>query len=457
MSKNLVYYSVGGDDSYAELLKISILKLDLYNNEQDILIITDKEFYERNFKNYLRPNLFYHFTNNNSSNDTAFNRLKIFDANISSYENLMYMDTDVWANLNLTEIFKLCTDNKLYAVVEDYSFENHMRKPFNLGVYNEKDIIFFKKNDIHTFNSGLMMFKNSEKMKYHFEDVLNLKIIYPTGNQFGDQPYINHYFNRHNLVDTKVIVPFKNFYYIVDENFNEKINLNGKFCHFIGDTFNGESKLNKIKEYKNNVMYSHRDYLISDLNTLIPAGKGVEIGVFKGEFSKHILKNWGGTLYMVDVWAPLGDEYEDSSNHRGHIDAYQQTIENIKGFEDRGIMIRANSKVASDIFQDESLDFIFIDANHAYDFVVEDINLWFPKLKKGGMFSGHDYINMDWYNDPNFAPNKKDKYIYTPNLDGTPFYNGIFGVNPAVDEFCDKHGYTPNVTEEWFGTWWFIK
>jgi hypothetical protein len=64
---------------------------------------------------------------------------------------------------------------------------------------------------------------------------------------------------------------------------------------------------------------------------------------------------------------------------------------------------------------------------------------------------------MDWYNDPNFAPNGKDKYIYTSRLDGTPIYNGVFGVNPAVDEFCNKHGYTPNVTKEWFGTWWFIK
>jgi len=232
---------------------------------------------------------------------------------------------------------------------------------------------------------------------------------------------------------------------------------NEKFCHFIGNTFNGESKINKIKEYKNNVMYSHRDELIADLNNLITSGKGVEIGVFKGEFSKHILNNWGGTLYMVDVWRPLGDEYEDYSNHKGHVDAYQETMENIKGLENKGIMVRATSEIASDMFQDESLDFIFIDANHAYDFVVEDINLWFPKLKKGGMFSGHDYINMDWYNDSNFAPNGKDKYIYTSMIDGTPLYNGVFGVNPAVDEFCNKYGYTPNITKEWFGTWWFIK
>ena len=456
MSKNLVYYSVGGNDAYAELLKLSISKLDVYNINQDVLIITDKKFYERNFKEYVRPNVYYHMVENENPDDVAFNRLSIFDADISTYNNLMYMDADVWANLNLDQIFKSCIDDKLYAVVEDYSFKNHLRAPFSLGLYCEKDIDYFEKNKIHTFNSGLMVFNNTQKMKYYFDDVLNLRLSYPN-NQFTDQPYINHYFNRHHLVDTNIIVPFKNFYYIVDENFNDDINLNGKFCHFIGDTFNGDSKIKKIKEYKNNVMYNHRDDLISDLKNLIPSGKGVEIGVFKGEFSKHILNKWEGTLYMVDVWRPLGNEYEDDSNHKDHLDDYQETMENIKGFEDRGIMVRATSEVAVDMFQDESLDYIFIDANHAYDFVVEDINLWFPKLKKGGMFSGHDYINMDWYNDSNFAPNGKDKYIYTSRLDGTPIYNGVFGVNPAVDEFCDKNGYTPNITKEWFGTWWFIK
>jgi len=456
MSKNLVYYSVGGNKAYAELLKLSISKLDKYNINQDVLIITDKEFYEKNFKDYNRTNLSFYIIKNEKSDDIPFNRLKIFGADISSYENIIYMDADVWPNLNLDKTFKSCIDDKLYAVVEDYSFDNHLRAPFSLGLYSRKDVDYFKENKIHTFNSGLMMFKNTQKMKYHFEDVMELVKLHPKG-RFGDQPFINHYFNRHDLVNTDTIIPFKNFYYIVDENFNEEINLNGKFCHFIGSTFNGETKINKIKQYKNNVMYNHRDDLIKDLNNLIPSGKGVEIGVFKGEFSKNILNNWEGTLYMVDVWRPLGDEYEDASNHKDHVDAYQETMENIKGFEDKGIMVRATSEVAADMFQDETLDFIFIDANHAYDFVVEDINLWYPKLKKGGMFSGHDYINMDWYNDPNFAPNGKDKYIYTSMLDGTPIYNGVFGVNPAVDEFCDKHGYKPNVTKEWFGTWWFIK
>jgi hypothetical protein len=455
MRKNLVYYSVGIDDAYAELLKLSVSKIDRYNREQNILIITDRNFYLKNFKKYRRKNTVYHLIDNNSPNDVAFNRLRVFDADLGDYDNLLYMDSDVWANLDLKKIFEACTDNKLFAAVEDYSFNNHTREPFGLNTYNDKDISYFRSNNIHTFNSGLMMFKNSQKMKYHFEDILNLISLYP--GKFGDQPYINYYFNRHDLVDTNLIVPSKNFHYIVDENFHDNINLNGKFCHFIGHTFDGGKKIDKILKYKSNIMYDSRENLVADLNNLVPMGKGVEIGVFKGEFSKNVLQNWEGTLYMVDVWRPLGAEYEDASNHREHIDAFQETMENIKGMEDRGIMIRATSEIAAGMFDDESLDFIFIDANHAYDFVVEDINLWFPKLKKGGVFSGHDYINMNWYEDPNFASNGKDKYIYSTLPDGTLFYNGIFGVNVAVDEFCSKYGYTPNITKEWFGTWWFIK
>lgn len=216
-------------------------------------------------------------------------------------------------------------------------------------------------------------------------------------------------------------------------------------------------KLNTIMNNNKETKYEHRDDLIDNLTSLIGNGKGVEIGVFQGYFSKVILSKWGGTLYMVDVWRGLGDEYEDMSNHNNHSDAYLNTMKNVEGYEDRSVMIRATSKIASEIFEDESLDFVYIDANHAYDFVVEDIKLWFPKLKKGGVFAGHDYLDMDWYNDPNYCPNGKDKYIYTNTFQGTQYYNGIFGVNPAVDEFCKEHNYEVNVTKEWFGTWWFIK
>jgi hypothetical protein len=202
------------------------------------------------------------------------------------------------------------------------------------------------------------------------------------------------------------------------------------------------------------VLYKNidRTSLLKQIGNKFPNGKGVEIGTFKGEFSREILNNWNGTLYMVDVWRPLGDEYIDASNHKNHINAYAETMNNIKGLENRGIMIRGASTVSVDIFANESLDFVYIDANHAYDFVKEDIELWYPKVKKGGYVCGHDYIQFDWYTDPNFLENKKDKHIW-----GGDVYHGIFGVNPAVDEFCAQYNYDLCLTTEHFATWYVQK
>jgi hypothetical protein len=189
--------------------------------------------------------------------------------------------------------------------------------------------------------------------------------------------------------------------------------------------------------------------LIKKIGKEFPKGKGAEIGTFQGEFSKEILNVWNGTLFMIDVWDNIAEGYNDSSNQLYFdYNIYSEAIKNIKGLEDRGLMIRATSEKASTIFNKSSLDFAYIDANHAYDYVKQDIELWWPKIKKGGYLCGHDYIAMDWYNDPNFAPNGKDKYIWNGN-----FYHGVFGVNPAVDEFCEKLGYEKVLTSEWFGTW----
>lgn len=194
--------------------------------------------------------------------------------------------------------------------------------------------------------------------------------------------------------------------------------------------------------------------LIRNIGQEFPKGKGVEVGTFKGNFSNQIMNNWSGTLYMVDVWRPLESGYDDSSNH-GRYDGgvYTDAMENIKGFEDRAIMVRATSEIAADMFNDNSLDFVYIDANHAYDYVVRDIELWYPKVKKDGFICGHDYLGLDWYDDPNYSDNNKDKFIW--GTDGT--YMGVFGVNPAVDEFCEKNGYELRVTSEWLGSWYVKK
>jgi predicted O-methyltransferase YrrM len=185
----------------------------------------------------------------------------------------------------------------------------------------------------------------------------------------------------------------------------------------------------------------------------VPNGKGIEVGTFKGELSKEILSMWTGTLYMLDVWRPLDAEYIDSSNHGNFKDGvYADAMANIIGLEDRAVMIRCTSEVGSDIFSDESLDFAYIDANHAYDFVKQDIELWWPKVKKGGWLCGHDFLKIDWWNDTNFYANGIDKHIWS-----NEFYHGLFGVNPAVEEFCKETGNNAYITNEFFGSWFVRK
>jgi hypothetical protein len=187
-------------------------------------------------------------------------------------------------------------------------------------------------------------------------------------------------------------------------------------------------------------------------------GKGVEIGVFKGQFSKHILENWQGKLYLVDPWRGV-ENYIDSSNHDNHPTAYLDAMKSIEGFEDRSIMIRCLSTQAVELFEDESLDFVYIDGNHAYEYVKDDIQLWFPKLKKGGLFAGHDYLRMNWEYKPGIDPeNKKDKHIWMRGDSDEPLkYAGVFGVNPAVEEFCKESGITFFITKEWLSSWMFFK
>lgn len=201
----------------------------------------------------------------------------------------------------------------------------------------------------------------------------------------------------------------------------------------------------------------NRIELLDLIFSKLKGGVGVEVGTFKGQYSKEILKRWNGTLYMVDVWNELGDEYIDSSNHKNFEGGvYGECMNNIKGFEEHGIMVRATSKKASEMFQDNSLDFVYIDANHAYDFVKEDIQLWYPKVKRGGWVMGHDYLLMNWNNTP-FAENGIDKHIWVDDGGDNHNYAGLFGVNPAVDEFCRENDYQPKFTSEWTSTWYFNK
>ena len=184
---------------------------------------------------------------------------------------------------------------------------------------------------------------------------------------------------------------------------------------------------------------------------------GIEIGSYKGLYSKYLLDNWKGYLYMVDVWKKLPDsEYVDMSNQENPKEIILDVFDNLSGYEDRTTLIRAESNAASYLFKDEYFDFIYIDANHKYSYVMRDIKIWYPKLKPGGVLAGHDWI-ADY--DEEQADENGDVHVWLHNTE-TPNimeYAGLFGVNAAVKEFCKEINKEYEVTDEYLGTWYFKK
>lgn len=124
---------------------------------------------------------------------------------------------------------------------------------------------------------------------------------------------------------------------------------------------------------------------------------GIEIGVREGNNLQNLTKNKyfsEGKLYGVDCWKEIPDrpEINDVGFTQEILDKQYGSC--VSRFADKHFVeiIRDFSVEASARFQNDFFDFIYIDAAHDYDSVVEDIHAWWPKLKTGGIFSGHDYF-----------------------------------------------------------------
>jgi predicted O-methyltransferase YrrM len=117
---------------------------------------------------------------------------------------------------------------------------------------------------------------------------------------------------------------------------------------------------------------------------------GAEIGVRIGRFSRKLCdKNPGVTLYCIDPWLGYNSRYNDAKQEG----IYQKFIRNIENYPIK--IIRKFSMDALPEFEDKSLDFIFIDGNHKFDFVMMDIICWSKKVKAGGIVMCHDFYPFD--------------------------------------------------------------
>lgn len=156
----------------------------------------------------------------------------------------------------------------------------------------------------------------------------------------------------------------------------------------------------------------------------------VEIGTYKGAFAECICKNMPGIdLTVVDAWKVYRG-YKDYGPSDLESVAYEETKKRSEEFGFK--IIRGWSLEAVQQFEDESLDCVFIDGNHDFRHVTEDVDEWSRKVKKGGIVAGHDFFRN---------PRKN------------------FGVKEAIPAWCAANEIHPLfvVAKDQCPSWFYIK
>ena len=126
-------------------------------------------------------------------------------------------------------------------------------------------------------------------------------------------------------------------------------------------------------------------------------GVCAEIGVWKGEFSDRILKEASPRrFHLIDPWLFQG-EFPDRmyggsvATNQADMDAIFETVKRRLGADPRVVIDRQKSEAALAGYPDRYFDWVYIDGNHYYDFVLSDLELCFSKVKVGGYICGDDY------------------------------------------------------------------
>lgn len=121
---------------------------------------------------------------------------------------------------------------------------------------------------------------------------------------------------------------------------------------------------------------------------------GVEVGVAEGYFSNDLLEGGIEKLYCVDIWNHEEVTGDGSMDQEWHNKNYRATMHRIAKHIDKAVILKGFSEAMSTKVPDNSLGLVYIDAGHSYPDVFMDLTIWLPKLVKGGICAGHDYLNQ---------------------------------------------------------------
>ena len=130
----------------------------------------------------------------------------------------------------------------------------------------------------------------------------------------------------------------------------------------------------------------------------------VEVGAYLGRSTAYLASRLRQArkrirLFVVDLWDGwFYDNFQQQTPMPQAADVYWHFLRNMQrcGVCHLLCPVKLASERAASLFEDGSVDFVYLDADHAEAAVQRDLEVWFPKVRPGGVLAGHDYLNNDF-------------------------------------------------------------
>jgi lipopolysaccharide biosynthesis glycosyltransferase len=280
-AKNLIYYTVYFDKGYTELLELSINSI-LKNSKInfDILIITDeptkKLIDNLSFNKKISPKFLI--------TETPFdgvvasqNKTRVFEyESINEYNNILFLDCDIVCIKDVNTIFKqnLKTDTLYTAYNLNLNYSHHKTFHHGFEMLTDDFVSEMRINKQMPFNAGQFLFKNSERMREHFNNVCWFMENW-AGEYFFEQAFMCYYFCKAYLTDSNVLQKHMSIVSTVTKS-EYKITKDTCLVHFIAPPLDAKTKSEFIKNFQKEQKSSFFENITSKIKSL-----------FKKLFKKH--------------------------------------------------------------------------------------------------------------------------------------------------------------------------
>lgn len=383
--KTLIYFTFGHNLDYINLAKLCVESLYRVGYDGDLLFISDMKEEILSTIQFNKPPFFLEVSKTDLMSSSA-NKLKIYQfSNVKDYDKIILSDVDILWLKSPSLLFDIMTEDKFYVTTEPGSLISHNWWGENLLTPDEK--IYIQAANIRGINAGIFGF--TKKMIPHFEYIeRHMRNNMHLANDCLEQPFFNVYLFRNRLYE--VLQPD-----LISHLGYNLSSFDGMALHFAGVPGFYSRKIEKMQNYiKTNKLFTtfkNRNELIASLGH---KQRVCEIGVFKGDFSEILHQKLSPSeLHLIDLFDGITCSGDKDGNDIVYTDMsleYQFLIN--KYIDDDSVYLhKGKSQEALARFDDEYFDLIYIDGDHSFQGVKQDLEISMRKTKTNGLICGHDY------------------------------------------------------------------